>query len=146
MTTAGNASKQSMTTNIGSSTDTLGADHEYHEISDEENQDSPLRFDKALNFDFGPSLLAEMDQMFRSLGKPRVKNFYILCIVSHVQDNIYDSFLYVFFIGSSPPPPPPGHPLPTEHESSNARNELREIQAKQCSKKKQATVSPINVQ
>ncbi|XP_025153983.1 uncharacterized protein LOC105183739 isoform X2 [Harpegnathos saltator] len=113
VTTTANASKQSMTTNMGSSTDTLGADHEYHEISDEENQDSPLRFDKALNFDFGPSLLAEMDQMFRSLG-------------------------------SSPPPPPPGHPLPTEHESSNVRNELREIQAKQCSKKKQATVKPIS--
>lgn len=46
-----------------------GADHEYHEISDEENQDCPLRLDKALNFDFGPSLLDEMDQMFRSLGE-----------------------------------------------------------------------------
>ncbi|XP_011702808.1 PREDICTED: tyrosine-protein kinase PR2-like isoform X1 [Wasmannia auropunctata] len=114
VTTGNNANKQAMTSNIGSNTDTLGADHEYHEISDEENQDSPLRFDKTLNFDFGPSLLAEMDQMFRSLG-------------------------------SSPPPPPPGHPLSTEHESSNARNELREIQAKQCNKKKQATVSPINV-
>lgn len=44
-------------------------DHEYHEISDEENQDSALRFDKPLDFDFGPSLLDEMDQMFRSLGK-----------------------------------------------------------------------------
>lgn len=69
-----------MTSNMDNSTDTLGADHEYHEISDEENQDSPLRFDK--NFDFGPSLLAEMDQMFRSLGnkqKPAVwieKNCY----------------------------------------------------------------------
>ncbi|XP_063989321.1 uncharacterized protein Ack-like isoform X2 [Diachasmimorpha longicaudata] len=92
----------------------LPADHEYHEISDEENQDSPLRFDKPLNFDFGPSLLDEMDQMFRSLG-------------------------------TSPPPPPPGHPGSTDHEASNARNELREIQAKQSSKKKQATVSPINV-
>ncbi|XP_043260817.1 activated Cdc42 kinase-like isoform X6 [Colletes gigas] len=93
-----------------SQSETLGADHEYHEISDEENQDSPLRFDKTLNFDFGPSLLAEMDQMFRSLG-------------------------------SSPPPPPPVHPLASEHESSNARNELREIQAKQCGKKKQATAT-----
>lgn len=50
------------------SVDATGADHEYHEISDEENQDSPLRFDKPLNFDFGPSLLDEMDQMFKSLG------------------------------------------------------------------------------
>lgn len=72
MTTAGNANKQPMSSNIDNSGDTLGADHEYHEISDEENQDSPLRFDK--NFDFGPSLLAEMDQMFRSLGtKAKVK-------------------------------------------------------------------------
>ncbi|KAK2577995.1 hypothetical protein KPH14_008425 [Odynerus spinipes] len=111
--TVSNATKQSVSSNAVGNTETLGADHEYHEISDEENQDSPLRFDKALNFDFGPSLLAEMDQMFRSLG-------------------------------SSAPPPPPGHPLPTEHESSNARNELREMQAKQSSKKKQATVKPIS--
>ncbi|KOC67948.1 Tyrosine-protein kinase PR2 [Habropoda laboriosa] len=108
-----NSSKQSVPLNVASNNDTLGADHEYHEISDEENQDSPLRFDKTLNFDFGPSLLAEMDQMFRSLG-------------------------------SSPPPPPPVHPLSTEHESSNVRNELREIQAKQGNKKKQATVKPIS--
>lgn len=67
--TESNAKKQSITSNIGSNTDVLEADHEYHEISDEENQESPLRFDKTLNFDFGPSLLAEMDQMFRSLGK-----------------------------------------------------------------------------
>ncbi|KYM98912.1 Tyrosine-protein kinase PR2 [Cyphomyrmex costatus] len=109
--TGNNANKQAMTSNIGSNIDTLGADHEYHEISDEENQDSPLKFDKTLNFDFGPSLLAEMDQMFRSLGSS---------------------------------PPPPGHSLSIEHESSNARNELREIQAKQCNKKKQATVKPIS--
>ncbi|XP_046145160.1 activated Cdc42 kinase-like isoform X2 [Osmia bicornis bicornis] len=108
-----NSSKQSVSLNVAGNNDSLGADHEYHEISDEENQDSPLRFDKTLNFDFGPSLLAEMDQMFRSLG-------------------------------SSPPPPPPVHPLSTEHESSNVRNELREIQAKQSNKKKQATVKPIS--
>lgn len=74
MTTGVNVNKQSVTSNMGASTDTLGADHEYHEISDEENQDSPLRFDKTLNFDFGPSLLAEMDQMFRSLGNDKIKN------------------------------------------------------------------------
>lgn len=72
MTTGANASKQSMTSN---NSDTLGADHEYHEISDEENQDSPLRFDKTLNFDFGTSLLAEMDQMFRSLGKDKIGRY-----------------------------------------------------------------------
>ncbi|KAL6259951.1 hypothetical protein P5V15_009860 [Pogonomyrmex californicus] len=112
VTTSSNANKQIITSNIDSNTD--GADHEYHEISDEENQESPLRFDKALNFDFGPSLLAEMDQMFRSLGS------------------------------SPPPPPPPSHSLSTEHESSNVRNELKEIQVKQCNKKKQATVKPIS--
>lgn len=43
----------------------LLTDHEYHEISDEENiADSP-RFEKT--FDFGPSLLDEMDAMFKSL-------------------------------------------------------------------------------
>jgi len=71
VTTSNNANKQAMASNVGSNTDILGADHEYHEISDEENQDSPLRFDK--NFDFGPSLMAEMDQMFRSLGKGRIE-------------------------------------------------------------------------
>jgi len=79
--TGNNANKQAMTSNIGSNADTLGADHEYHEISDEENQDSPLKFDKTLNFDFGPSLLAEMDQMFRSLGKDKNERYsvYIGC-------------------------------------------------------------------
>ncbi|XP_044003016.1 activated Cdc42 kinase-like isoform X6 [Aphidius gifuensis] len=107
--------------NCASAIEALGADHEYHEISDEENQDSPLRFDKPLNFDFGPSLLDEMDQMFRSLGS-----------------------------SPQPPPPPPppsslsGHHSSAEHESSNARNELREIQAKQSNKKKQASVKPIS--
>ncbi|XP_066586461.1 activated Cdc42 kinase-like isoform X2 [Prorops nasuta] len=109
----GNVVNNKKTAGMATNTDTLGADHEYHEISDEENQESPLRFDKTLNFDFGPSLLAEMDQMFRSLG-------------------------------TSPPPPPPGHPQSSEHESSNVRNELREIQAKQSNKKKQATVKPIS--
>lgn len=62
--------------------DAGGADHEYHEISDEENQDCPLRLDKALNFDFGPSLLDEMDQMFRSLGK--TSRFFSLKTMSQV--------------------------------------------------------------
>ncbi|XP_057330388.1 activated Cdc42 kinase-like isoform X4 [Microplitis mediator] len=88
-------------------------DHEYHEISDEENQDSALRFDKPLDFDFGPSLLDEMDQMFRSLG-------------------------------TSSPSSPPGHPTSAEQESSNVKNELREMQSKQSNKKKQATVKPIS--
>ncbi|KAJ8929303.1 hypothetical protein NQ314_018010 [Rhamnusium bicolor] len=37
-------------------------DHEYHEISDEENTNSP-------NLDLGPSLMAEMEMMFSSLGQ-----------------------------------------------------------------------------
>ncbi|XP_058798592.1 activated Cdc42 kinase-like isoform X2 [Phymastichus coffea] len=127
-----------MNASMVSSTDssTICGDHEYHEISDEENQDSPLRFDKPLSFDFGPSLLDEMDQMFRSLGTLSKS-----MLSRGKRDN------YVKLKRSSPPPPPPpqSHPVPTEHESSNARNELREFQAKQGNKKKQATVSPINV-
>lgn len=38
-------------------------DHEYHEISDEENTNSP-------NLDLGPSLMAEMELMFSNLGQP----------------------------------------------------------------------------
>lgn len=38
------------------------ADHEYHEISDEENTNSP-------NLDLGPSLMAEMEMMFNNLGQ-----------------------------------------------------------------------------
>ncbi|KAJ8956876.1 hypothetical protein NQ318_014292 [Aromia moschata] len=37
-------------------------DHEYHEISDEENANSP-------SLDLGPSLMAEMEMMFSSLGQ-----------------------------------------------------------------------------
>ncbi|XP_012257939.2 activated Cdc42 kinase-like isoform X5 [Athalia rosae] len=114
-TTSSTTKQPSLTTGMSDVLGTPGLDHEYHEISDEESHDSPLRFDKPLNFDFGPSLLDEMDQMFRSLGS------------------------------SPPPPPPPTHPVPSEHDSSNARNELREIQSRQSGKKKQATVSPINV-
>lgn len=67
MTAGGNASKQPVTSNMVSSTDTLGADHEYHEISDEENQESPKA--EKYEFDFGPSLMAEMAQVFGSFGK-----------------------------------------------------------------------------
>ena len=54
----------------------------------------------------------------------------------------------IITLGSSPnpPPAPSNHQVPTEHDSSNVKNELREIQAKQSGKKKQATVSPINVE
>lgn len=38
-------------------------DHEYHEISDDENTHSP-------NLDLGPSLMAEMEMVFNSLGQP----------------------------------------------------------------------------
>ncbi|XP_023313266.1 uncharacterized protein LOC106655468 isoform X2 [Trichogramma pretiosum] len=110
-----------MPANMVSSTDssTICGDHEYHEISDEENQESPLRFDKPLSFDFGPSLMDEMDQMFRSLDSLN--------------------------LGASPNPPPAPAGLQQQqssieqHESSNARNELREIQSKQTGKRKQAT-------
>ncbi|XP_014250806.1 tyrosine-protein kinase PR2 isoform X2 [Cimex lectularius] len=42
-------------------------DHEYHEITDDEAVDSP-RFEK--QFDFGPSLLDEMDAAFRNYSSP----------------------------------------------------------------------------
>lgn len=64
-----NPTKASTISEIMGIGDSTNADHEYHEISDEEIQSNVLRFDKPLDFDFGPSLLDEMDQMFRSLGK-----------------------------------------------------------------------------
>lgn len=42
-------------------------DHEYHEISDEETSHSP-------HLDLGPSLLAEMEMMFTSLGQQNSLN------------------------------------------------------------------------
>lgn len=47
----------------------------------------------------------------------------------------------MFITGTSSPSSPQGHPTSAEHESSNVKNELREMQSKQGSKKKQATVS-----
>ncbi|XP_069700490.1 activated Cdc42 kinase-like isoform X2 [Periplaneta americana] len=92
-------------------------DHEYHEISDEEGAVESPRFEKS--FDFGPSLLDEMDAVFRSFG------------------------------GSEAPPPPPSPGLPPPpasplDETINVRNELREMAAKVTGKKKQATVKPIS--
>ena len=82
-----------------SSTDssTVCADHEYHEISDEENQESPLRFDKPLSFDFGPSLLDEMDQMFRSLGTFPEFSLYVNPKINHAT---FFLFLFFFFLVS----------------------------------------------
>ncbi|XP_065338775.1 activated Cdc42 kinase-like isoform X3 [Cloeon dipterum] len=109
-------------------------DHEYHEISDEETVAESPRFEKS--FDFGPSLVDEMDAMFKSFGSP-----------SKTPQRM-----------ESPPPSPmakvplPLTPsLPVEQEESrdvthNVRNELREIAARVTggSKKKQATVKPIS--
>lgn len=82
-TLAGGTNKQpSVTSETVDALSVAGLDHEYHEISDEESHDSPLRFDKPLNFDFGPSLLDEMDQMFRSLGNYRRKQtFKKICLI-----------------------------------------------------------------
>ncbi|TGZ55832.1 Uncharacterized protein DBV15_12194, partial [Temnothorax longispinosus] len=95
VTTGNNANKQVMTPNIGSNTDVLGADHEYHEISDEENQESPLRFDKTLNFDFGPSLMAEMDQMFRSLVIFKCYYSYQFGLFQHCKMSSLISIVYI---------------------------------------------------
>ncbi|XP_049843727.1 activated Cdc42 kinase-like isoform X10 [Schistocerca gregaria] len=99
----------------------LVTDHEYHEISDEESlpppADSPC-FEKS--FDLGPSLLDEMESMIRGLGSSGSG------------------------AGSGASTPPPPSPL---DETTNVRNELREIAAKVTSttgRKKQATVKPIS--
>ncbi|XP_065218470.1 activated Cdc42 kinase-like isoform X2 [Planococcus citri] len=99
-------------------------DHEYHEIGNEElNAESP-RFEKT--FDFGPSLLDEMDAMFKTLGSE--KNNSMVAGVSNY--------------ASSPPPSPLDADI-------NKRNELREIAASVAAtmhkgKKKQAMVKPIS--
>ncbi|XP_073974673.1 activated Cdc42 kinase-like isoform X2 [Rhodnius prolixus] len=102
----------------------LTTDHEYHEITDEEAVDSP-GFEK--QFDFGPSLLDEMDAAFRNYSSP------------------------------PPPPPPPSssstcHSMVNEivgngsgtqhsnqHEQQNKRNE-----SLSATSKKLATVKPIS--
>ncbi|XP_049843722.1 activated Cdc42 kinase-like isoform X5 [Schistocerca gregaria] len=100
----------------------LVTDHEYHEISDEESlpppADSPCFEQKS--FDLGPSLLDEMESMIRGLGSSGSG------------------------AGSGASTPPPPSPL---DETTNVRNELREIAAKVTSttgRKKQATVKPIS--
>ncbi|XP_071450901.1 activated Cdc42 kinase-like [Hetaerina americana] len=157
----------------------LLADHEYHEISDEEDGgganhssckdysldgydddeagvESP-RFEKS--FDFGPSLMDEMDAMLRSW---------------HVGGTLSGGMESSAAGGSTPAPPPPRPgsrtppPVSGHHQSSederhgdggdkdshsqrhrddsthNMRNELREMAAKMGGKKKQATVKPIS--
>ncbi|XP_059491025.1 activated Cdc42 kinase-like isoform X3 [Neocloeon triangulifer] len=101
-------------------------DHEYHEISDEETVAESPRFE---SFDFGPSLLDEMDAMFKSFGSPSKQH-------------------------ESPPsspltkaPPPPLEVEESRDVAHNVRNELREIAARVTGgsgKKKQATVKPIS--
>ncbi|XP_060843490.1 activated Cdc42 kinase-like isoform X3 [Rhopalosiphum padi] len=94
-------------------------DHEYHEISDEDTVAESPRFEKT--FDFGPSLVEEMETMFRTISTNGVSNYAVS------------------------PPRSPLDPLDTNH-----RNELREIAAtiaaavNSKSKKKQATVKPIS--
>lgn len=75
VTTSSNTNKQAMTSTVDSNTDTFEADHEYHEISDEENQDSPLKYDKTLHLDFGPSLIAQMDEILKSFGEGRIRRY-----------------------------------------------------------------------
>ncbi|XP_025423425.1 activated Cdc42 kinase-like isoform X3 [Sipha flava] len=96
-------------------------DHEYHEISDEDIVAESPRFEKT--FDFGPSLVEEMETMFRTISTNGVSNYAVS------------------------PPRSPLDPLDTNH-----RNELREIAANIAAaaavnsktKKKQATVKPIS--
>lgn len=101
----------------------LNTNHEYHEISDEENGTDSPKFEKT--FDLGPSLLDEMDAVLKSLGGPPPPPP-LPPSVSPTRPP------------SSPPPPP--SPL---DDAINKRNELQEI-ATNKSKKKQATVKPIS--
>lgn len=55
------------------------------------------------------------------------------------------SILLNFYSGTSSSSLPPGR-TSADHESSNVKNEIREIRAKQGNNKKQATVSDPNVQ
>lgn len=80
------------------------ADHEYHEIGNEDPAADSPRFEKS--FDFGPSLLDEMDAMFKTLGT-EVNNSMVAGISNYA---------------SSPPPSPLDVDI-------NKRNELREIAA-----------------
>ncbi|KAL1116480.1 hypothetical protein AAG570_004952 [Ranatra chinensis] len=82
----------------------LMTDHEYHEISDEEAGmgESP-RFEK--QFDFGPSLLDEMDAAFRNYGAP-----------------------------PAPPPPPPS-PLDDTVNKRNEMKEAAAASSKPSKKK-----------
>ncbi|XP_050716113.1 activated Cdc42 kinase-like isoform X2 [Eriocheir sinensis] len=107
------------------------ADHEYHEISDEEDEPLPRAPFSGSSFDLGPSL---MDEVFKALGGS-----------STTTDPIS------LDPPTSLPPLTPTHPtqaLLEDNETHNVKNELKEIASKitgkDSSKKKQATVKPIS--
>ncbi|XP_046397309.1 activated Cdc42 kinase-like isoform X2 [Ischnura elegans] len=153
----------------------LLADHEYHEISDNEEEgganshsgckdysldgydedddngvESP-RFEKS--FDFGPSLMDEMDAMLRS--------WHVGGDLSPSNENAAHGAALPQPSSSQTPPPVSGHHPATSEDEHNAdgdkynhrhredtahnmRNELREMAAKMSGKKKLATVKPIS--
>lgn len=102
-------------------------DHEYHEISDDEELGGSPIFKSN-----GPSLMDEMESVLRSLGSSPIP--------PHSTDR------------KKPPPPfslpfgsslstPPASPLA---EAINVKNELKEMAVKAARRKKQATVKPIS--
>ncbi|XP_045605746.1 activated Cdc42 kinase-like isoform X1 [Procambarus clarkii] len=103
-------------------------DHEYHEISDEE-EPLPKPF-RSSSFDLGPSL---MDEVFRALGGS----------ASSGPSSLEPP-------GSLPPlsPTQQSQALLEDNESHNVKNEIKEMASKfsnkDSSKKKQAMVKPIS--
>ncbi|XP_069983106.1 activated Cdc42 kinase-like isoform X3 [Penaeus vannamei] len=112
---------------------TRQSDHEYHEISDEDEPLPKVEVGKPFrssSFDLGPSL---MDEVFKALGGSASSG-----------PSSLDA------PGSLPPltPTQQSQALLEDNESHNVKNEIKEMtnkfSNKECSKKKQAMVKPIS--
>lgn len=109
---------------------TRQSDHEYHEISDEDEPLPKVEPFRSSSFDLGPSL---MDEVFKALGGSASSG-----------PSSLDA------PGSLPPltPTQQSQALLEDNESHNVKNEIKEMtnkfSNKECSKKKQAMVKPIS--
>lgn len=108
----------------------VSADHEYHEISDDEELAGSPIFKR--KFDYGPSLLDEMESVLRSFGSSPIP--------PAPSERKKPPPLFALPHGSSLSTPP-ASPLA---EAINVKNELKEMAAKAAGRKKQATVKPIS--